>query len=254
MLGQNQRVLPGVTGPWIGTAAPRNTVSANASRSTACESAWRNSLRGSQAPRGSLAHLPGRRLKTNESASRLTPSSTIWTLPCCSSGPERLDVGRAQRLLHEVDLARLQPDDLRVLVGHELDGQAIEVRQLDAVLVLAPVPRVALEDQPLRRLVCASTNGPIDDELRRWRVGRPGLGERAGLQRGFELVLRHDRQVVEQADAGAEDCGIGHDHGPRVGRGDWSAACPSTIMVDASGLDGARVVQRLERKERHRPR
>ena len=74
-------VFDGDTGPCSGSAAPRNTVSANARRFTACETARRNSTRVANA--GTFA--PGRRLNQNASASNPRPASTIRIFPAAAS-------------------------------------------------------------------------------------------------------------------------------------------------------------------------
>ena len=129
---------------------------AKASRSTACEIAWRNSLRVIQSRRGSFAQYGERRLKKNRSGSALTPSSISLQLALLLERPQRRDVFGADLLLQHVDLSRLQAHQLRVLVGHDLEDHLIEIRQLDAGRVLLPVARVAIEHQPLARRVAAS--------------------------------------------------------------------------------------------------
>jgi hypothetical protein len=91
--------------------------------------------------------------------------------------------------LREVDVARDQPQDFRVLVGNDLEDDAIEVRERLAPLVAPPVPRIALEDQALPRLVVANEERADPHELRRGRPRVPRLAERARAQRRLELVL-----------------------------------------------------------------
>ncbi len=64
--------------------------------------------------------------------------------------PQRLDVRGAERLLGEVDLSRLQPNQLRVLIRNDLDGEAVSVRQLHPARIPPPVVRVPLEDHAAR--------------------------------------------------------------------------------------------------------
>ena len=101
----------------------------------------------------------------------------------------------------QVGRAGLEPEELRVLVGHDLEHQAVEVRQRVPVRRLAPVARVAIEHQPLPGLVLAQDERARSDDLRGSGRRRPGLRERSGGQGGLELVLREDRQVVEQPHA-----------------------------------------------------
>ena len=218
--------LPGVTGPWMGTAAPRNTVLANASRSTACESACRNSLRGSHAPRGSLAHLPGRRLKTNESASGLTPSSSDLHAALRLERAQRLDVGRAQRLLHEVDLPGLQAHELRVLIGHDLDASA-DRRTAAGRRARPSASNAGCARRPAAApgWYCVSTNGPIDTSSDGGVSGRPALANvpaasapracASASSAGCRAGGCPGRTSRERDDHGA---GVGRGHGERLAR------------------------------------
>ena len=76
--------------------------------------------------------------------------------------------------MREVGGARLQPQQLGVLLGHDLEDEAIEIRQLLAVGGLAPVARVAIEDEPLPWLVLAQHERPGADDLGGRRLRVPG--------------------------------------------------------------------------------
>ena len=134
----------------------------------------------------------------------------------------------AQLLLHDVDLPRLQPHHLRVLLRHDLDDDAIEIGQGLPAIVLAPVARVAIVDQPLPGLVAREHERPEAHDLGRRRARRPRLVERARAQRRLQLVARHDRQVVEHAHARGERRGKGDDHRARIGRASPRTACRLT--------------------------
>ena len=87
----------------------------------------------------------------------------------------------AQLALREIGRARLQRQQLGVLLGNELQHQAIEVRQLLPVTRGAPVGRVAIEDEALSRLELAQHEWTGADDLRWSRRRVPGLREGPGL-------------------------------------------------------------------------
>ena len=149
---------------------------------------------------------------------------------------QRRVVLRAHLGLREVDLPGLQRQELRVLVGDDLEREPVEHRQRLAALVLPPVARVPLEDEALARLVRLQHERPEADDLRRRRGEVPGLGQRAGVQRRLQLVARQDRQVVEQPDARAEGRREAHDHRGRVRRahGQRLAADAHRLAEDAA--------------------
>ena len=84
-----------------------------------------------------------------------------------------------------------------------------------------PVVRVPVEDQPLARLVArASLNGPITASS----VGGVATFQASrnvpAVERRLQLVPRHDRQVVEQADARPERRRVDDDDGAGIRRAD----------------------------------
>ena len=168
----------------------------------------------------------------------------ISSRPWLTSGRSGKVLG-PYRLLQHVELARLQPHQLRVLVGHHLEDELIGVGQLNAGFVRLPVARVPVEDQPLARHVARELERPQHDQLLGRRGNAEGLAERAGLQRRLQLVPRHDRHVVEQADARPERRRVGHDDGARIRELDlqWLAADQQRA---GQGALRARVVGRLE--------
>ncbi len=157
-------------------------------------------------------------------------------------------VVRAHLGLREVDLPGLQRQQLRILVGHDLEREPVEQRQLLAALVLPPVARVPLEDQPLARLVRLQDERPEADDLGRRRGRIPRLGQRACDQRRLQLVAGQDCEIVEQPDARAEGRREAHDH-----RGGVRRAHRQRLAADAHRLAENRrhllVVDRPEREE-----
>ena len=84
--------------------------------------------------------------------------------------------------LREVRLPRLQAQQLGVLVGRDLEREPIEIRQLRARRVLAPVLRVAHEDEALAGLVRLQHERAEAGDVGGRRGGAPLLAERAGLE------------------------------------------------------------------------
>ena len=131
---------------------------------------------------GRRANAPGFRLNQRPSALRETPRSSSFTRPCVGRALQRR-VGLGRDLArHHVELPRLEPQQLRVLVRDDLDDEAIEIRQRGAVRRLAEVVRVAREDEALARHVLAQHERAEADDLGRRRVEPPGVRERAGLR------------------------------------------------------------------------
>ena len=106
----------------------------------------------------------------------------------------------AQLAVGQVRLPCLQPQQLRVLLGDDLEDDAIEVWELLAAGVLAPVARVAIEHHPPSRREFAQHERSHPGDLG-WRRGRPRFSQLACCQRGAQLVLRQDRQGVEDPHA-----------------------------------------------------
>src|SRR3954452_12039725 len=73
-------LLPGVRGPYTGSAAPRNTVLTIASRSMAYEIAWRKAA-CCRYGFALTALLPGVRLNQSTCGSTLVPTSSSWIDP-----------------------------------------------------------------------------------------------------------------------------------------------------------------------------
>ncbi len=202
---------------------------------------------------GPCAFTSGLRQNHSASASGLTPSSIRRNWPCSSArrtgdvilGPE-LAVGEVRR-------ARLEAQQFRVLLRDDLEDDAIEVGQRATVRRLPPVARVAFEDEPLSRLVLAQDEGPRACQIGRRRLRVPRRGQRARLQRRLELVLRQDRQDVEQPDARARRPRVRHDDGLRVGR---RSADRLTADLQRVGEDAVRPGDRRRPRARtaRRPR
>jgi hypothetical protein len=94
-------------------------------------------------------------LKKNTSGSSETPTFRHAQPAGLLHFARRAVVFRAELLLCEVELPRLQAEQFGVLVGHDPQHQAIEVRQRDAAIVLPPVVWIPREREPLPRLVLA---------------------------------------------------------------------------------------------------
>ncbi len=114
-------------------------------------------------------------------------------------------VVRAHLGLREVDLPGLQRQQLRILVGHDLERQPVEQRQLSgrarpssSSAGSARRPAAGPAGRP------SATNGPRPTISDGGVAEVPRLGERAGVQRRLQLVARQDGKVVEQPDARAE--------------------------------------------------
>ena len=168
-------LLAGVSGPNTGRPAPRNTVSAKSLRSTAIEIARRSSSRWSHPARGSPANAPGLRFSQNASGSRPTPRSYRRSLP---SSAARLTVAYASAgtsLIVESLAPDVEAQQLRVFLGDDFEHQLVEIRQLDALVVLPPVVRVAREHQPLARAVRAQHERPEAGDVPRRRRQAPSL-------------------------------------------------------------------------------
>ena len=101
----------------------------------------------------------------------------------------------SDRRFHGVDLPGLEPQQLRVLVREDLDGETIEVRQRAAVRCLAKIARVPIEDQALARHVGAEHERAEADDVRRRRGDVPCVPELAGVERRFQLVARQDDRL-----------------------------------------------------------
>ena len=150
---------------------------------------------------------------------------------------------------HQIGLAGFEAQRLGVLVGHDGEREAIEVRQLDAAGVAAEVVRVAREDEPLPGDVLGEHEraeaGDVGERLRR----RPRRSANSpAVERRFELVPREDRQAVEQPQPGANGSG-NRTTTVRASGADTSSGLPSTCRAEASGLCHARVVRGAEREE-----
>ena len=160
---------------------------------------------------------------------------------------ERRVILGAHLRLREIDLPALERQDLRVLVGHDLDCQPVEHRQLPAALVGPPVVRIAREDQPLPGLIGFEDERAEADDLRRRRGQVPRLRQRAGVERRPQLVARQDRQVVEQPDARAERRREADHHRHRVRCADVQRLAADTHRL-TQRAPGLLVVDRLEGK------
>ena len=165
--------------------------------------------------------------------------------------PERREVLGADLLLQHVDLPRLQPHELGILIGNDLEDHLIEVRQLDAGNVLVVVALVTTEHQPLPGRVQRQLEGPDRDELGRRRIGAHRLGERPRLERRLVLVFWRQGHVVEDRDAGTERARKLHDHGLRVGRADLQRLI---LDLERAGQDAARPSGRRSPRTRRRRR
>ena len=115
-----------------------------------------------------------------------------------------------------VRLAGLELEHLRVLVGDDLDNDAIEQRQLGAVAVGAEVMAVAREDHALTRAIVGEDKRTKTDDVRRRRRYTPRRCEFAGRQWSFQFVLRQDGQVVEHAKTRTEGTRKRQAHGQRI--------------------------------------
>ena len=142
----------------------------------------------------------------------------------------------------------LEPQQLRVLVPEDLDGEPIEIRERAAVRCLAEVARVPIEDQALARHVGAEHERAEADDVRRRRGDVPCVPELAGVERRFQLVARQDDQVVEQAHARRERLGEDNLHGMGI-----DGRHPQPLMVGGERIGQiARrllVVDRLEHED-----
>ncbi len=168
-------------------------------------------------------------------------------LPRCRLALERGVVVGPDLALREIGLPRLQAQQFGVLVRRDLEREPVEIRQLRARRVLAPVLRVARQDDALARLVRLDHERPEAHDVGRRRGRAPLLTERAGLEGRIQLVPREDRQRVEQAQSRAEHRREGDHDGVRIARGDGEglAADKQRVAERAAGL---LVVRRLERE------
>ena len=98
-------------------------------------SAWRNSARVIHGPRGSLAQCAGRRLKKNASGSSADAELEQRQHALALVVADRRIVLGPQVLLGHVDRPGLQPQQFGVLVGHDVEHHAVEIRQRLARLV-----------------------------------------------------------------------------------------------------------------------
>ena len=251
--GGNHVLLDGETGPYSGSAAPRNTSSANARRFTACDTgAPELHARGHGRP--SYASRRACRLNQNASASNAEARVDQPQLPGRRLALERGVVVGPDLALREVGLARLQAQQLGVLVGRDLERQPIEMRQLRARRVLAPVVRVARErpaarrpGTPARRTArgpTSSAGGVVGPHCFR---SVPALSAASSLCFGRMGSASSSRRPGPNADGNVTTTVRG------VGRGDRErlAADEQRVGERAAGL---LVVDRLEREQRRRRR
>ena len=173
---------------------------------------------------------------------------------------ERCVVLRANvAIAHQVDFSAFETERLGVLVGHDGQREAIEIRQLHAGLVMAEVVWIAGKDQAL--------SGHVLDELKRAEPGdigerlrrQPRVLELLAVQCRFQLVPRDDRQAIEQAQAGHEGLWKTNHDRPRIGRCyvellavDREVRAYRALEVGIVG--GAKREQHVGRRERARRR
>ena len=132
------------------------------------------------------------------------PASISRTRPGVGRRFHRAVVLRPQLALEHVDLAGREAQQLRVLIRDDLERQPIQIGQLHALRVAAPVPRIAREDDALARLVALEHEGTESGHLLRVGGRPPGGLERPVGQRLLEDVPRVDRQRVEDTGARRE--------------------------------------------------
>ena len=125
-------------------------------------------------------------------------------------------VFRSNRVLRQIALARLQSQQLGVLVRHHFQDDAVQVRQRRAVGRLAPVVRVALQYHALARLVGREYERSQAHYVGRRRLHRPRLGELARAISRLQLVPRHDGQRVQHPQPLTRWAGKAHPNGARV--------------------------------------
>jgi hypothetical protein len=131
--------------------------------------------------------------------------------------PDRHVIVRPKLAARHVNRSRMQAHELRVLIGDDLQDKAIEIRKERTVRGRAPVSRIAIEDDALAGLILAQYERPGSDDVGGRRLRIPHRRKRAGGERFLELVLRQDRQSIEEAHSGTRGSREREDHGARVG-------------------------------------
>ena len=157
--------------------------------------------------------------------------------------------------LEDIDFARREPQQLRVLIRNDLERQPIQIGQLVTPGVAAPVMRVAREDDALAWVVAFEDERTEPGHL--LRIGRwaPGGLERPVGERPLQNVPRIDRQGVKHPDAGRERRGEREDDAMGGDRLDLyrlvrhsQAVSERAVQAGIGGrLDGEQHVGRIER-------
>ena len=162
---------------------------------------------------------------------------------------QRRVVGRPHLRRRQIALARFEAKQLGVLARHNLHRDAVERRQRRSARVLAPVTRIAGEDDALAADELAQHERTEAGDVLQRRVEAPRARERAGLQRRIQLVPRENRQVVQNPQSDRERRRERDDDRMGIGRRDAERLAAHFERVDQR-TRGFRVVHRRQR-ERH---